>query len=273
MKLIFLLIMGKILSQCSGPNTNLSNNADKENTSIQAMESNKTEEEAEKVTELNFDKDYLLGKFEPSKHPDFEKIPKEMTNKENIYLRKDALEAFTKMKKAAEEDGINLIIVSATRNFQAQKEIWEAKWNGSTLVEGENLAITIKDPEQKALKILRYSSMPGTSRHHWGTDIDLNDLNDNYFLTGKGKKEYEWLVNNAGKFGFCQVYSSKNENRQFGYEEEKWHWSYTPISKILLKQYLEKVKQEDICGFLGAETAPKVDVINKYVAGINPDCK
>jgi LAS superfamily LD-carboxypeptidase LdcB len=271
MKLLFLCIISGIIGQCGkvSPNIQITENKI-------VLTNNEPQPEIEDtLTSKNpiFEIDYLLGKFDPATHPDFAKIPSEITNKENVYLRKEVLEAFIKMRNAAKEDNITLTIISATRNFQAQKVIWEAKWNGGRLVEGQNLSISIKDPAQRALKILRFSSMPGTSRHHWGTDIDINDLNDSYFLSGNGKKEYEWLVKNAGKFGFCQVYSPKGAQRPNGYEEEKWHWSYTPTSEILLQQYQEKVKPEDINGFQGAETAQSINVIKNYVLGISPNCR
>ncbi|NJK84501.1 MAG: M15 family metallopeptidase [Saprospiraceae bacterium] len=49
-------------------------------------------------------------------------------------------------------------------------------------------AATTPNPQERALKILKYSSMPGTSRHHWGTDIDLNSFSNSYFEQGEGKK-------------------------------------------------------------------------------------
>ena len=114
--------------------------------------------------------------------------------------------------------------------------------------------------------------MPGTSRHHWGTDIDINSLEDSYFLSGQGKKEYEWLTKNAARFGFQQPYTPKDKERPTGYEEEKWHWTYKPISKDLTLQYAKSVTIESIKGFSGAETAESIDIINKYVLGIHPDC-
>ena len=51
--------------------------------------------------------------------------------------------------------------------------------------------------------------MPSTSRHHWGTDIDLNSLNNSYFSSGKGLKEYDWLTTNANHYGFYQVYTDE----------------------------------------------------------------
>ena len=49
-------------------------------------------------TSPTFEIDYLLGKFDPATHPDFAKIPLEVTNKENVYLRKEVLEAFINMR-------------------------------------------------------------------------------------------------------------------------------------------------------------------------------
>lgn len=220
-----------------------------------------------------FTKAELIGDFDQSKHSDFVVIERKYSNKDNIYLRKEAYEAFLRMHHAAKKDGVSLIIVSATRNFNYQKKIWEDKWSGRVAVRNQNLAQTIKDDSLRARTILLYSSMPGTSRHHWGTDIDINNLNDAYFLSGQGKKEYDWLVKNAATYGFCQTYTKKGADRPDGYEEEKWHWSYTPISAPMLKAYQEKVTYQDIKGFLGAESAAKIEVIKNYVLGVNSECK
>ena len=67
-----------------------------------------------------------------------------------------------------------------------------------------------KTPEQIINLILEYSSAPGTSRHHWGTDMDINALQNDYFSNkGNGAFLYEWLQKNAAKFGFCQPYNKK----------------------------------------------------------------
>ena len=115
--------------------------------------------------------------------------------------------------------------------------------------------------------------MPGTSRHHWGTDIDLNDLNNPYFEKGKGKKIYDWLVANAHEYGFCQVYSEQGPERPYGYFEEKWHWSYVPVARRLTEQYKLKIQNMDITGFEGSHTAVAIDMVNNYVLGINAACK
>ncbi|MEO1434114.1 MAG: M15 family metallopeptidase [Bacteroidota bacterium] len=217
--------------------------------------------------------DYLMGKFDPSTHEAFTSIDEAFASKKGMFLRKDAYEAFKKMALDARQAGINLVIISATRPFNHQKRIWEAKWSGSRKVDGQDLSKTIADPAARAVKILTYSSMPGTSRHHWGTDFDVNSLEPSYFESGTGKKIYEWLAQNAADYGFCQPYSEKGADRQYGYEEEKWHWSYLPIAKNLTDQYILRINDEDLAGFRGSETAVEIDMIEKWVYGINPSCK
>ncbi len=204
-------------------------------------------------------KGYVLGKFDYTKHPDFVCVPKEISTKK-IYLRKEVLNAFEKMVTEAKKYGISLKIISGTRNFDYQKRIWDYKWN-------EKYKNIVRN--KRALKILEFSSMPCTSRHHWGTDMDINNLENLYFEKGRGKKEYDWLVKNAEKYGFYQVYTSKNDGRT-GYNEEKWHWSYVPLSSLYLDFYNKNVTNQDITGFQGSKFVAKIGMIKNYVNGINP---
>ncbi len=240
------------------------------------------EEDAHSITETDapvaadtiiLSKEELLGQIDPAQHAGFTKVASKYTDKSDIYLRKDTYDAFERMAAAAKQAGLDLHIVSATRNFDVQKSIWEAKWNGQQKVGGQNISKTIPDPKQRALKILEYSSMPGSSRHHWGTDMDLNALDNAYFDKGTGKKLYDWLQANAAAYGFCQVYTKKGKDRPNGYHEERWHWSYMPLASQFLRQYDQKVTHADIKGFDGAETASLIKIIPNYVMGIAPDCK
>jgi zinc D-Ala-D-Ala carboxypeptidase len=217
------------------------------------------------------DKKYLLGKFDESKDARFVKLDDAHAKGSALgkYLRKETYEAFVKMAMAARQEGVNLFIISATRNFEAQKGIWENKWEGRTLVQGKNLT-TVSNLQERAKLILLYSSMPSTSRHHWGTDMDLNSLENSYFASGEGLKIYQWLTTHAANFGFCQPYTSKTSGRT-GYEEEKWHWSYLPLSKTLLDDYEKTINYSDIKGFKGSEVAKSIKAIENYVQGIG--CK
>ena len=87
------------------------------------------------------------------------------------------------------------------------------------------------------------------------------------FSREKGLKEYNWLLQNAAEFGFYQVYTSQ-ENGRTGYNEEKWHWSYAPLSSIYLKYYNKHINYKGIVGFEGSQSASELKVIENYVNGI-----
>jgi len=215
---------------------------------------------------------FVMGKFNPKQHKNFIKVEPKYANRKGLYLQKETYDAFKKMYSAAQKAGIKLQIRSASRNFDYQKGIWERKWTGKTKVSGKNLAKTQANFVQRAKTILRYSSMPGSSRHHWGTDIDLNSFENSWFSQGKGLKLYTWLQNNAAHYGFCQVYTQKGAQRRTGYEEEKWHWSYRPLASQYTNFAKQKIRPEYFTGFKGAEAAKDVNIVNHYILGINPAC-
>ncbi len=210
-------------------------------------------------------KNDLLGKVNPATHPDFTLLPGKWASGQ-LYLRKEAAAALVRMCEEAARQGIDLKVISAMRTFDHQKGIWNRKWN-------ERKA-KIQKPAELSRNILLYSAMPGCSRHHWGTDVDLNSLTPSDFAAGgKYKKTYDWLTANAGSYGFCQVYSARSTGRIHGYEEERWHWSYMPIAHIYLAAYLQQISFEDLTGFEGAATARALNVIEHYVSGISEACK
>lgn len=212
------------------------------------------------------DKDFLLGKVRRQNNPLFIKVDKEHTER-NIYLIPPVYEAFKKMYEAALADDVKLIITSGHRTFIEQIYEWELRWDNPRVD-----SVFANDVE-KARFVLQYRSMPGTSRHHWGTDIDLNSFKLEYFETKEGKKVYDWLKKNAATYGFYQSYTPLDEKRPTGYQEEKWHWSYKPLARLMLVEYLKQVTIHDIQGFKGDMAAKKLPIITEWVAGINPDMK
>lgn len=216
---------------------------------------------------------FIMGKFDPSVHEDFVIIEVKYADKEGLYLQKEAYEAFIKMHTAAEKEGIPLVIRSATRNFDYQKGIWERKWRGETKLEGGiNAVVEFQDPVLRARKILEYSSMPGSSRHHWGTDIDLNDFKNEWFELEEGLRMYQWMEKHAATFGFCQPYSKKDADRPTGYNEEKWHWSYIPLAKAYSDAASKGLQNRMLVGFEGSQTAETIDIVKNFVLGINKAC-
>ena len=110
---------------------------------------------------------------------------------------------------------------------------------------------------------------PATSRHHWGTDMDLINLTNEYFDAGEGEKAYKWLVAHAAGYGFCQPYTA---GRPAGYQEERWHWSYLPLAQPLTAFARQHLKDDMIGGFAGSETAKAISIVDNYVLGINQAC-
>ncbi len=221
--------------------------------------------------------DYLRGKYSPAEHPLFVRLsPQEVpTDGRPQYLRKEAAEKLSALYREFQKEhpGVRFQVVSSTRTWDDQKWIWEGKWKGSILVDGQRLNETIQEPLDRAKKILQYSSMPGTSRHHWGTDFDLNELYNEYYDHGEGAVLYDWMKKNAHRFGFCQPYTA---GRNAGYQEERWHWSYMPLSAQFISLW-KKLYQEmkgAIFGadeFAGAAHAGHLALL--YVETINQECK
>ncbi len=207
---------------------------------------------------------YLMGRFNPAKHNAFVKVPAKYANRKGYYLRKSAFEAFKKMYEAAQQDGVKLVIRSATRNFDYQKRIWERKWRAQK---------KSRSAVDKANNILKLSSMPGTSRHHWGTEIDLNAFRNDWFTHDQGLKLFRWMNNNAAKYGFHRPYTKKDSKRPTGYNEERWHWSYTPLSIPMLRDAAMVLNDSKIRGFLGSETASQIGVVKNYILGVDESCR
>ena len=185
-----------------------------------------------------------------------------MTTHTNIYCQRQTLQAYIAMRDSALKENISLTIVSATRTFDRQRQIWERKWNSTPSLPNDTTAHI-----QKIHNIMRYSSMPGTSRHHWGTDLDFISVETDYWTHGEGLRTYQWLCNNAHKFGFFQPYTA--DPSRTGYAEERWHWSYAPLSKPYLHAYQQKITAKDITGFSGSYLIDSLNIIQTHVLGIS----
>ena len=254
-KFIYLLTFVLLLSSCAGGEQKINETVSESNALDSSI--NDSTRYVEPTKEL------LIGQFNPSEKKGFSKVPDEMCSKP-MYVQTEVLSVFVQMREAALKEGVNLYIVSGTRTFNDQKAIWERKWN--------SLIVTNKDSMAVADEILKFSSMPGTSRHHWGTDIDLVSVDPAYFESEAGDRIYKWLIHHAHEYGFCQVYSNKEETGRTGYSMEKWHWSFMPISNVYLKKYLEQIQYSDLNGFKGDYLASKLNVKAVFVSGINEAC-
>lgn len=215
-----------------------------------------------KLDEIKF----IIGQYQIEKQEQFINL-KELgipTTKENLYLQKEVALQLLKMYQQLKREipSAKFWVVSATRTYWDQKRIWEKKWH--------QYKNHFKKDQEIAKKILEYSSMPGTSRHHWGTDFDINFLENSYYEKGEGKVIYEWLLKHAKDYGFCMPY---NENRSSGYQLERWHWSYKKLAQFYQKQwniFFTNNMLQKYMDFLGKEFFQEFAFT--YVNSINEDC-
>jgi len=182
----------------------------------------------------------------------------------NRLLHKKVITDFTALQVAAEKAGFTLHIASAFRSFQRQLVIWNNKYSGVTsILDKKEIPIDVNaiTELEKLHHLLHWSALPGTSRHHWGTDIDVYDpnllpeqqtlqltkseyLNDGYFSSLN-----TWLTENIQQYGFYRPY----QQDQGGVAEEPWHISYFPLATTYLKELdlvlIEKtIQSHDIHG-------------------------
>lgn len=206
--------------------------------------------------------DLLLGKESPSEEKYNHLIP-------------EVWQAYKEMEAAAKADGIALKIVSGYRSYAAQKRIWNKKYK-RFIKEGLS-------PLEAIQKIITYSTLPGTSRHHWGTDIDLVDaspvvkgdvLLDSLFLKGPYQKIHKWMTIHSTSFGFHLVYTQDSLRPGFYYEP--WHFSYSPKAFSFLHTYLQRnlidqiTKDTTLLGHQYIGEAFKKEYLEKNILGINP---
>lgn len=190
-------------------------------------------------------------------------------------MQRDTAKALKLMQKAAKKDGIDIKVVSAFRSFQRQKEIFESKYK-RFITSGDS-------PEQAVKRIIEYSTIPGTSRHHWGTDLDLIDgsvpapdsvLETKHFYDlGVFCPLRQWLELHAADFGFFEVYTNQPDRK--GFAHEPWHYSYAPVSVPLLKAFakldLEEIlHDEDLLGGSVISGAFLADYRKNHILDINP---
>ncbi|KKD62090.1 peptidase M15 [Grimontia sp. AD028] len=160
---------------------------------------------------------------------------------EGLMLHKEVQADFLALQSSAEKAGFELTIASSFRDFSRQQMIWDNKFNGlRPMLDGDGTPLDASQlsDDDKVRAILRWSALPGASRHHWGTDIDIyarNLLPEDIsiqlepweYLTGHQKPFFDWLLVNMKTHGFYLPYREDKGGVAF----EPWHISHIPTTK------------------------------------------
>lgn len=168
-----------------------------------------------------------------------------------ILVHDEVIPSLKLLQEAAKDEiGADLQLISCFRSYEAQKKIWELKASGKRDIFDDNdnkVDIDHLSTSELIEKIMRFSAIPGASRHHWGTDMDVYDASklkkEEVNLTpsecGPGDifcELHAWLdqkIADKQSFGFYRPY---NEDLG-GVSVEKWHLSFAPIANEYFQNY------------------------------------
>lgn len=170
------------------------------------------------------------------------------------------------LKEKSLASGFDLQVVSGFRSFKGQLSIWNFKARGKRPLLDENgipLNYEELSEEEIVQGILRWSALPGASRHHWGTDIDIINhraLPSKDYVVELTPQEvaddgifgpfHLWLddlIKDHNAFGFFRPYAEDLG----GVFPERWHLSYRPLASEFLddftyERFLESINQSEM---------------------------
>jgi LAS superfamily LD-carboxypeptidase LdcB len=203
-------------------------------------------------------------------------------------MHHDVVGAFLQLRTAAQRAGCDLAVLSGFRSFDQQLSIWNRKATGKLAVldsHARRLDIKELSEEELVFSILRWSALPGASRHHWGTDLDIYDMAavpDDYVIElipaevnagGMFAPLHEWLdqrIAEDAAFGFFRPYDIDRG----GVAPERWHLSYAPVASecthLLTRDVLRTtIEQADM--MLKDVVLARLDAIyERFVINTNP---
>ncbi len=195
---------------------------------------------------------------------------------------------FKGLVSEAARAGYDLRILSGYRSFERQLSIWNRKASGQLAVldaDARPMDIAVLSERELTLAILRWSALPGASRHHWGTDIDVYDaaaVPPDYQVElvpaevnpdGPFGPMHAWLderIAQGTSLGFYRPY----DRDRGGVAPERWHLSYSPISRFCLSHLTKELLRDTIAR---AEMCLKESVLadldeiyERFVVNVNP---
>lgn len=138
----------------------------------------------------------------------------------NAKLQKDAKDAFIQMCNDAQKQGFYLYANSSYRDYMEQANLYSeySLDNGSGYAD-------------------QFSARAGHSEHQTGYVVDVvSKAEDSIMDSFEFTKEYQWMKENAYRYGFIQHYQ-KGLEKYTGYQAESWHYRY--VGKDIAK-YLQE---------------------------------
>ena len=207
---------------------------------------------------------------------------------QNHYLHTNIVNDFVALQSAAASAGFDLCIASSFRDFNRQSAIWNAKFSNKRVVLNkaqQAVELNSLSDIEKCTAIMLYSALPGASRHHLGTDLDIFDksaVSDDYELQltpdeyqhgGPFAELSQWLDTHIAEFGFYRPY----QHDLGGVAPELWHISHIAQSEQLMRHLSVEVlhnciKESDLLG-KDAILTHLPALYERFVLNVSPPAK
>ena len=163
----------------------------------------------------------------------------------NERLTARAAEALADMVLAAERDGIELMVSSAYRDYETQRQLHEY-WI-------ERLGRTMAEA---------LSAPAGHSQHQLGTTVDFAPVGRRFGETPQA----EWLEQHAWRYGFSLSYPEGYETMT-GYNYEPWHYRYVGFAAAYLEREFFSSVQHKMLTFLHENSRDRRSVAFRFHRG------
>ncbi len=137
--------------------------------------------------------------------------------------------------------GLSPLICSSYRSQERQQELYDNKVQ-RVMAEGVSL-------EAAQAEAARWVARPGTSEHQTGLAVDIVSLSNQMLdETQESTPEFQWLAENAWKYGFILRYPS-DKSEKTGIAYEPWHFRFVGKEAaaemhdlgLCLEEYLESL--------------------------------
>ena len=172
-----------------------------------------------------------------------------------MLVHRDILAPLLELQSRATEAGFDLRLCSGFRSYERQMHIWNAKLSGLRPVvdeAGTAIDLELLSPWEQIQAVMRWSALPGASRHHWGTDVDIYDASAmpvGYQLQltpeeveGQGifAPMHDWLDTELKDLDFYRPYGSDTG----GVAPERWHISYRPLAQTYAHNFTTELLEQ-----------------------------
>ena len=216
-----------------------------------------------------------------------------LAEESGVLVHRGIVEDWRRLKESALGGGFDMAVASGYRGFERQRDIWNAKARGDRQIldaGGLPLDPISLDREDILESMLLWSALPGASRHHWGTEVDVFDRRalvpgqcvrlcpDEAAPGGPFAAFHRWLdeaISLGRSFGFYRPY----ERDLGGVRPEAWHLSYAPLSsdygrlydRDFFLDFLASADSKDIA-FIDLVCDRAEAIFDRFVSNISP-CK